>query len=375
MGSFALSANTTASLNVGIGTSSFRNNITGTENTGLGTNSGFYVTSSSNTYVGNNAGLGAVGVSTGGANTGLGNRTLQQITTGSQNTAVGDYAGHNNTTGVRNTSLGAGALDYNNTGSRNTSIGMWSGRTAPTFSSGNDNTYLGYSAGASNITGNNNTILGANANVALTTLNYATAIGSGATVNCNNCLTLGGTTATNRTRVGINYNTPSFALDINQTTGSTSSGIGLRYLTNTWEIMQGSSTNFWFNYNGTLDAWITSGTGAYNAVSDQRLKSNIRPMESILDKVMQLNVSRYEYNRNNPNKIQSIGFLAQQVEPLFPEVVSKQVMEDPNSEMKEVYGMDYAGMSVIAIKAIQEQQKIIEQLTKRIEELEAKSDK
>lgn len=38
--------------------------------------------------------------------------------------------------------------------------------------------------------------------------------------------------------------------------------------------------------------------------------------------------------------------------------------------MKEVYGIDYAGMSVIAIKAIQEQQKIIEQLTKRIEELE-----
>jgi hypothetical protein len=89
---------------------------------------------------------------------------------------------------------------------------------------------------------------------------------------------------------------------------------------------------------------------------------------------MQLNVSRYEYNRNNPDKIQSIGFIAQEVEPLFPEVVSKQEIEDPNSEMKEVYGMDYSGMSVIAIKAIQEQQKLIEQLTKRIEELEAKSD-
>jgi hypothetical protein len=88
---------------------------------------------------------------------------------------------------------------------------------------------------------------------------------------------------------------------------------------------------------------------------------------------LQLNVSRYEYNRSNPDNIQSIGLIAQEVEPLFPELVNKQEIIDPNSELKEIYGMDYSGMSVVAIKAIQEQQKIIEQLTKRIEALEAKS--
>ena len=282
---------------------------------------------------------------------------------------------HNITTGFQNVAFGAGALDYYTTGDRNTGVGMFSGRSAASFFTGDDNVYAGYNSGSSNWTGSNNTILGSNANVNTTNLTYASAIGSGATVNCSNCLALGGNAVANRTRVGINFNTPTFTLDINEFSGTYGGGIGLRFGVNSWETLHANTTNYWFNYNGALSAWINSASGAYTAVSDKRLKSNIRPMESILDKVMQLNVSRYEYNRNNPNKIQSIGFLAQDVQPIFPEVVSKQEIEDPNAEMKEVYGIDYAGMSVIAIKAIQEQQKIIEQLTKRIEELEKKSDK
>ncbi|MBK6275224.1 MAG: hypothetical protein IPF58_11260 [Saprospirales bacterium] len=54
---------------------------------------------------------------------------------------------------------------------------------------------------------------------------------------------------------------------------------------------------------------------------------------------------------------------------MFPEVVSKQQIDDPNVEIKDQYGMDYAGMSIIAIKAIQEQQKIIEQQNADIEML------
>ena len=133
--------------------------------------------------------------------------------------------------------------------------------------------------------------------------------------------------------------------------------------------MHASNNNFWFNFAGAWVGWIDDITGTYSAISDKRLKTNIRPMETILDRVMQLKVSRYEFIKNNPFKKQSIGFIAQEVEPLFPEVVSKQQIDDPNVEIKDQYGMDYAGMSIIAIKAIQEQQKIIEQQNADIEML------
>ena len=59
-----------------------------------------------------------------------------------------------------------------------------------------------------------------------------------------------------------------------------------------------------------------------------------------------------------------IGFLAQDVQVLFPELVKHR--ED------EYLGLNYDDFGVIAIKAIQEQQKIIDELLERIKELEDK---
>ena len=50
-----------------------------------------------------------------------------------------------------------------------------------------------------------------------------------------------------------------------------------------------------------------------------------------------------------------IGFIAQEMNVVFPEFVSYDKDND-------IYSLNYAGLSVIAIKAIQEQQKIIEEL-------------
>ena len=66
--------------------------------------------------------------------------------------------------------------------------------------------------------------------------------------------------------------------------------------------MHASNNNFWFNFAGAWVGWIDDITGTYSAISDKRLKTNIRPMETILDRVMQLKVSRYEFIKNNPLK-------------------------------------------------------------------------
>jgi hypothetical protein len=80
------------------------------------------------------------------------------------------------------------------------------------------------------------------------------------------------------------------------------------------------------NYVGSFQP-----SGMYNA-SDSRVKRNIQAMPSLLDKVMELQPKKYEYKYNNPNHEQSIGFIAEDVKKLFPEIV---VVRQEISELKK----------------------------------------
>ncbi|MFH2095149.1 MAG: tail fiber domain-containing protein, partial [Bacteroidota bacterium] len=103
--------------------------------------------------------------------------------------------------------------------------------------------------------------------------------------------------------------------------------------------------------------------GSYNATSDQRLKKDVVNIdESILSKVMQLKPVYYRLNHNETETKKTIGFLAQEVLPLFPELVKQ------NEE--GFYSLHYADFGVIAIKVIQEQQIEIEELKKKVEEID-----
>ena len=368
VGSKAAYSNSTGYNITAFGRQALYSNTSGGYNTAVGTNALWANTTAGyNTAVGNNT---MPLNTTGQFNTALGNAALYNNSTGNYNTATGNEAMNKNTTGLQNTANGAFALSNNTTGDANTGIGT---NSLLNNSSGIGNTGIGRRSGETNQSGSNNTFIGYLSNAGSSALTYATAVGAQATVNCNNCLTLGGSTPATRTSVGININAPTFSLDINQFSTSYGSGIGLRYLGNNWEMLQASTTNFWFNYNGWLTAWINSGTGAYTAVSDKRLKDNIQPLEPVLAKVMRLSAARYEYNRNNPEKNQSIGFIAQDVIKVFPEVVSKQPIKKGSSGIDEIYGIDYANLSVVAIKAIQEQQSIINSQKSNIESLEAKN--
>ena len=82
----------------------------------------------------------------------------------------------------------------------------------------------------------------------------------------------------------------------------------------------------------------------------------------MMEKVSQLKPLTFQYLDNSGQEPSTTGFIAQDVEQLFPDLV-----RDTDSGYK---GIVYDGFAVIAIKAIQEQQKIIEELKQRIEELE-----
>ena len=166
-------------------------------------------------------------------------------------------------------------------------------------------------------------------------------------------------------RIGIMDSTPNFDIHLKQstTTQAGAGGIGLESSssTNNWKIYH-SGTNISFSENGVRRAYITAGTGAYVPTSDRRLKKSITEVESILDKVNQLKAFRYLYKDQKSSAKKTIGFMAQDVQPLFPELVEK--AEDG------YFGLNYAGFGVVAIKALQEQQKEIEKLKIKNQELE-----
>lgn len=157
---------------------------------------------------------------------------------------------------------------------------------------------------------------------------------------------------------------PSSTLDVVQV-GSLSASNGAKFRvatsgTDIWNIGVDGSGNFGFMYNGTLKGSINSSTGAYATSSDQSLKTNITPITGVLSKVLQLKPARYQYN-DSENGDYALGFMAQEVQPLFPEAVTL-----AGNDKLAVY---YSYFGVIAIKAIQEQQDIIDNQQKEIDEL------
>ena len=117
---------------------------------------------------------------------------------------------------------------------------------------------------------------------------------------------------------------------------------------------------------GRANAWVT--------YSDSRIKSNIQTLSYGLDIVKQLKPSQYKHHNSikedgqfvkQDEGVNDIGFIAQEVLPLIPEVVSVPVDTD-----KDLYSISYQKLTAVLTKAIQEQQTIIEDLKTRIETLE-----
>lgn len=115
-----------------------------------------------------------------------------------------------------------------------------------------------------------------------------------------------------------------------------------------------------------LEAYIKYD-GSYHQWSDERMKTNIKTMDSVLKKVMQLNPVSYEVKQNNPKHATTMGFIAQQVKPVFPDLVDVSVQR--TNGLDQLHALNYSGFGVIAIKAIQEQQKLIEAQQSEITEM------
>ncbi len=110
-----------------------------------------------------------------------------------------------------------------------------------------------------------------------------------------------------------------------------------------------------------------TASGDWLANSDRRIKKNIKPIENALDTIKKLNPVTFQYTDDYQSK-HKVGdktywnFIAQEYQEVFPESVkgSGEMLDN-----KEILQMESGSAQVVAIKAIQE-------LTKRIEQLEKK---
>ena len=142
------------------------------------------------------------------------------------------------------------------------------------------------------------------------------------------------------------------------------------YSDNTFDL--GTSTFRWD------DVYATAGVVN---TSDIRLKKNIKNLSYGLAEVMKLEPISYQWkNSRDPAEVK-IGFSAQQLLTVLPEVVKTHDFVYPDEkgpgelQENENLGVYYSDIIPVLTKAIQEQQLLIEKLNGRIETLEKKNSK
>ena len=117
-----------------------------------------------------------------------------------------------------------------------------------------------------------------------------------------------------------------------------------------------------------LDGTINATSIVITAISDQRLKENVRDIDTGLDSIMALKPRRFDWKEGKGlDKKNAAGFIAQEFETVFPECVSTSL---PGGDGIEYKNINHETLIPTLVKAIQEQQALITQLTARITALE-----
>jgi len=93
------------------------------------------------------------------------------------------------------------------------------------------------------------------------------------------------------------------------------------------------------------------GDTNWDSYSDERLKTNVTSEQNILNRLMKLDVKNYDWKDEPKRKTKMIGFIAQDVKPLFPALVGE--IEDPETKQTSMT-LKYANFGVLAIGAIKE---------------------
>ena len=383
--------------NTFIGSQAGYSNLEGSANTFVGRNAGYNNTSPGNTFIGYYAGFSntsEAGNTFVGANAGEKNNGGELPFFGTDNSFFGKTAGYNNTTGFSNAFFGKDAGYRNTTGIANCFFGKDAGYTnssggfnaffgtgAGYYNNGTGNAFFGWRSGARNTSGQSNSFFGHASGRLNETGSNNTFFGSEAGNNNNgadNCF-FGSNAGFNNTigeknaffGVGAGRNNEGGGnVFLGYCAGYKETGSNLLYIDNSdieKPLIWGDfATNNVVIY-GNFRAIATSSS------SDGQWKKNIRPLESSLDKISNLQGVSYEWKTDEYPDFglmegKQIGLVAQNVEKVLPELVS---------EDKDGYkAVSYTKLTAVLVEAVKElkaqnekQQVEIERLRSMIKEL------
>ena len=134
---------------------------------------------------------------------------------------------------------------------------------------------------------------------------------------------------------------------------STNSGTG----SSTYMVHDGSGLNFYVNFTGQVFYRV----GLTN-LSDQRLKENVIDLDRGLDDILKIKPRRFDWIEGEGEKNQT-GFIAQEIEEAGLEEL---VSHYKGASLDDAKGVNQVGLIPILVKAIQEQQTMIEDLQTQI---------
>ena len=172
-------------------------------------------------------------------------------------------------------------------------------------------------------------------------------------------------------KVGIGYHKPESVFEVTHQNGFPTA----TNLTNAFSIRNEKNGESWqFNVdelgalglyrNGSGRGYFSGSSGAYIQTSDRRVKNEITPLENgTLNKVMQLNPVSYLMKDQKDTK-RNLGLISQEVQKIFPSIIHY-------IEEKDLLTLSYTELIPILIKALQEQQAIIEGQHTNIDKLSA----
>ncbi len=325
------------------------------------------------------------------------------------NVFLGYQAGYVNSTGENNIAIGGQSLLSNTSGSKNIAIGsasLWFNSNAQ------DNISIGHSSCANNIGGDHNTVMGTWAFKAFQNSNDNTAIGYNAIGDLEPIpWALGSYTGERLTAVG-------YESLFNNQDGIRNTGVGYKAL---YENKSGDG-NTAIGYNAGPTADNLSNTGAYgngtvptasnrihlgntsvswiggqvnwSVYSDERFKTNVNENVAGLDFIMNLRPVTYQWNVDKLDdyigtpedlynskslfeakaKMESnvyTGFLAQEVEQAANSSgFTFSGITMPENETSP-YSLSYAEFVVPLVKAVQEQQEMINELKLQNDDLQS----
>ena len=129
-----------------------------------------------------------------------------------------------------------------------------------------------------------------------------------------------------------------------------------------------ASPSYVLHVNGSV-----AGVGVYNNVSDERLKKDIVTLENGLSSIEKLRGVRFHWrsieerevgkDRNLPEMDPQIGFIAQEVESVFPELVT--------TAGDGIKSVQQAGVVPVLVEAVKDLKAQVDALQKRVDALEA----